>query len=687
MKEIQRKDCFFEYESSSDTIQFAESEGFAELSKKQWKNCTKNIAGLGDISKKDESAFLAFLKEPKRGRCKIDLKEKTGATRRCCFQCEAVIEMTEGYRLIGCVSDVEEKKELIDYAFNIMAKTKDADSAIHLLLKKIGREYQVESAGILEAEKGHTRLKASYEWHKNENKTIGFEKEIENEKLLFGTCFDRNGLFMEKTETASVLMAAFYEESRYQGCICLKEKENSREWSKEEQEGLLELAKIVSFYLLKLKVSEKIAEQLEHRKNYDVLTGLPTLHKFKREAALLLEEEPQRYAVIYCDIANFKYINETYGYQAGDRVLYDFAMLLKNHLIKDDCLVARDSADKFVGICPVGEENSFREWIKQVGEEFHRLQKEKNISVNLTVDSGVCFMEEGSQDISTALDNANIARRAAKGGMSNACRFFDEEMEAKIHQEVEILNHMEEALKNKEFIVYFQPKIALEHEKPAGAEALVRWKRADGSMMPPGDFIPLFEKNGFIVQLDFFVYEEVCKRIRRWLDNGMRAVPVSVNVSRVHLNDENFIPKLKALVDAYKVPTELIELELTESLFLDNTKAALTTMQDLRNMGFSVSIDDFGAGYSSLSLLKDMATDVIKLDKEFFVHGEMLKEEKIVVSSIIQMAKQLNMKVLSEGIETRNQTEFLKEMDCDLVQGYFYAKPMPVSEFEQFLNC
>lgn len=210
------------------------------------------------------------------------------------------------------------------------------------------------------------------------------------------------------------------------------------------------------------------------------------------------------------------------------------------------------------------------------------------------------------------------------------------------------------------------------------------WIR-DGIIIMPGDFIPIFENNGFVVNLDFYIYEEVCKIIKEWMSQGRKLVPISVNVSRVHLHDERFVDEIKKLVDSYEIPYNLLELELTESIFLNNTEAALSAMRKLRSLGFGVSIDDFGAGYSSLNLLKDMATDVIKLDKEFFGHDNMQREEQIIVSSIISMAKQLNMKVLSEGVETQNQSDFLKSVLCDMAQGYLFSKPMPVSEFEKLI--
>jgi diguanylate cyclase (GGDEF)-like protein len=577
-------------------------------------------------------------------------------------------------------------RELKRFAFDLLAKTKDVGSAVNLLLERIGKEYQVSSVSVIETEKKHRYLRMAYEWHNREVEKAPVAFEIDEKKLLLNECFDSRGLYHTSNSPHSALVSAFYEEGKFRGCIYLRDTQTERNWTEEEKEDMVEIARILSVYLLKLRVSEQVSQQLEQIASYDSLTRLPTLKKLKQNMAEILREHPQRYAVIYWDILNFKFINEMYGVHAGDRVLCDLSEFLKHNLNTENCLLARKSSDKFIGFCPAGEKEALRDWIRRLNVEFHRQQNEKNHLMNLRVVSGIYIMEKGDMDISLSLDRANIARKAAKTEVSEACKFYDEKMEEAIRRELEILNIMEDALENQEFVVYYQPKMGLNEEDTTGAEALVRWRRPDGRLISPGEFVPLFERNGFIVQVDFFVYDEVCRTLHRWLDEGRKVVPVSVNVSRVHLNDDNFVDKLKELVDSYHIPRELLELELTESLFLDNTKTTLATMQRLRELGFHVSIDDFGSGYSSLSLLKDMATDVIKLDKEFFANGEMQKEEKIVVSNIINMAKQLNMKVLSEGIETKDQMDFLKEINCDMVQGYYYAKPMPLQEFEQFLK-
>ncbi len=323
-----------------------------------------------------------------------------------------------------------------------------------------------------------------------------------------------------------------------------------------------------------------------------------------------------------------------------------------------------------------------RKRILTVNEQFNSIEKIKYPGNKFIIISGAAKIND-VKDINTVIENANIARKSVKDSLKAACKIFDESMKKDLQKEAEITNDMEQALKNGEFLVYFQPKINLRTNKLVGAEALVRWKK-NGVLIPPSDFIPIFEKNGFIVNVDFYVYEEVCKTLRKWLDQNMSTIPISINVSRVHLNDDDFVKQFETLVDSYGIPHKYLELELTETILLDNPIVAIEVIKQLKNKGFSISIDDFGSGYSSLNLLKDINTDILKLDKEFFSRGEMKREEKIIVSSIIGMAKQLDMKVVSEGVETNTQSEFLKSISCDMAQGFLFSKPVPIKEFEKF---
>ncbi|WP_236879340.1 putative bifunctional diguanylate cyclase/phosphodiesterase [Clostridioides difficile] len=246
---------------------------------------------------------------------------------------------------------------------------------------------------------------------------------------------------------------------------------------------------------------------------------------------------------------------------------------------------------------------------------------------------------------------------------------------------------MNKALEKGEFIVYYQPKYSLgDVNEIEGAEALIRWNSPEFGFISPIDFIPLFEKNGFIVNIDMFVFEEVCKTLNKWINKGYTPVPISVNMSRVHLYRDNFIENITDLISKYNISPEFIELELTESVVFDNLNILIDIMKKIKEIGFLISMDDFGSGYSSLNLLKDLSFDILKLDRGFLIETTDTKRGKIIISKIVEMAKAIDIKVICEGVETYEQVEFLKEIGCDKVQGYLFAKPMVLDEFEKHLN-
>lgn len=622
---------------------------------------------------------------------------------------ETGFDMERDYSWYGLYFN-QKKKAIFDFgqriireAYDLLAVTRDVSRAVNLLLGKIGDEFGVDSMAVFEKSEGRDILTQTYGWNRRGRiyvtDEINFGADtIRNIKNLYNA----DGLYIindtEKLEKngkgdriavergiRSSIQSAFYDEGEFKGIICLEDTKEPRVWTDYEVESFLSVARILSFYLLRLRVSEKIQERLEHVRNFDHLTGVPTLHKFKKDALEQVRSKTGSYAVISTDIENFKLINDSYGYQFGDRILYDFARCIVKALPKSG-LIGRISADNFVALVSFEDRKKLEERVLSLSRSFHDAQKEKHIAVNLVVVTGIYVMKPEDFNISTALDNANAARKSIKGASHEACCFYDSKMEEKLRKEKEIVGSMERALKNGEFVVYLQPKIELENESIAGAEALIRWRKPDGTILSPDEFIPLFERNGFIITLDFFVYERVCSLLQWWMKHNMPVVPISVNVSRLHLYEENFVEKLKTLVDRYHIPPEYLELELTEGIFVSQTENTMEVMKELRQYGFRVSIDDFGAGYSSLTLLKDMATDVLKLDKEFFSHGEMQKEDRIIISNIINMAKQLDMLVLSEGIETKGQTDFLKSVRCDMVQGYYYARPMLICDFESMIR-
>lgn len=263
---------------------------------------------------------------------------------------------------------------------------------------------------------------------------------------------------------------------------------------------------------------------------------------------------------------------------------------------------------------------------------------------------------------------------------------FDEQILQEQLWQNKVESTMEEALLNKEFQIYLQPKYNPVTEKPIGAEALVRWVSPEDGIISPGQFIPIFEENGFITRLDDYMVSELAKLQSEWKLQGKKLIPISVNVSRANFTKENLAQHICQLVDAYGAEHAYIELEVTESAFFGDKELLQKIIRELKMYGFRVSMDDFGAGYSSLNSLKDLAVDVLKLDMDFFRGDDMGQRGEIVIKEAIRLAKKLNMQVVAEGIEQKHQVEFLAEQGCDMIQGFYFAKPMPVEEFEKVVE-
>jgi len=324
--------------------------------------------------------------------------------------------------------------------------------------------------------------------------------------------------------------------------------------------------------------------------------------------------------------------------------------------------------------------------IKSISNHFLESQRLLYPRCNLEIACGVSEVDESKVNIVHFVDKANAARKDLKVRFGAGCSVFNQELENQIEKENNLLNAIPNAFENQEFFFVLQPKVALETGKITGAEALVRWKRNDGSHLPPSDFIPLMEKTGDITRLDFFVYESVCKYLQERLRKGLRTIPISVNVSRRHLKNPLFVQTVEALILQYDIPPELLEFELTETLFLDNPEEALFLQENLHKAGFTLSLDDFGSGYSSLNLLKKMTLDIIKIDKSFLEGESINSVDKVIIDSIIHMAKLLKITVLCEGAETLEQVQYLRKAHCEIVQGFYFSKPISIEAMNLLLD-
>jgi diguanylate cyclase (GGDEF)-like protein len=429
-----------------------------------------------------------------------------------------------------------------------------------------------------------------------------------------------------------------------------------------------------------------VTDFMERMNSRDTLTGLLTFSKFESEVMRMIAGQPDaQYVILYCDIDKFKNINDEWGYSIGNELLKYYASKV-NDFISSTEILCRITADKFILLLNYKNKNQLLERVYKTYLKINNDFRIKYPKINPVFVSGVYFLTQEDKVISVAIDKANLARKTIKGGHKSNIAVYDESFHKKVTSEKMIENNMFEALKNNEFFVCMQPKIDLQTSKIIGAEALVRWKLPSGQVMGPMEFIPIFERNGFIDELDFYVYDITFRSLRQWLEKGNEPFIVSINVSRIHIKDSKFLERLDKLVEKYKIPTSCIELEITESMFFNELDRLLWIMNSLRKRGFLISIDDFGSGYSSLNLLKTLPIDIIKLDREFFMKNRMQDNDKIVISGIISLAKGLGLKVISEGVETLEQAEFLKESSCDMAQGFLFYQPLPMEDFYQLMS-
>jgi len=306
------------------------------------------------------------------------------------------------------------------------------------------------------------------------------------------------------------------------------------------------------------------------------------------------------------------------------------------------------------------------------------------LEFDLAVVYGIYLVEDLSYNVSEMYEYANQASKSCKEEFNlQNYAFYDSKMSDDIIKEQRIVNNMRSALAGEEFAIYLQPKYELQSNALAGAEVLVRWIDPKRGMISPGDFIPIFERNGFIMKLDLYIWEKSCQLIRKWLDEGRKVLPISVNISRVSLYNPRLVEVLCGLVDKYNIPPELFQLELTESAYTTNQNSIQNMMTTLQEKGFIVLMDDFGSGYSSLNILKDIKVDVLKIDMRFLSDTEEEARSENILAAVVRMAKWLNLPVIAEGVERKEQVLFLKSIGCEYVQGYYFAKPMPVTEYEE----
>lgn len=418
----------------------------------------------------------------------------------------------------------------------------------------------------------------------------------------------------------------------------------------------------------------------------DGLTNLDNMNKFYVDCGRLLQRAPSgSYALLYGDINQFKTINDNLGFAVGDQILQAFGAILQRN-IKDGECCARASADHFILLLRYAEWESLLVRIEEIGMQLDEWRRKQDMAYRIVTVFGVYLVNETEGlDVHRMLDFANYARRNAKQ-TAKYIVLYDEKMRQEALLQRELEGRLEIALGQGEFEAYFQPKVDMRDGALIGSEALVRWNHPTRGLLMPGSFIPFFERNGSVVEVDLYIYELVCRTVREWLDRGMTVNPVSCNFSSLHFDSPDFPELVTAIADRHDVPHALLELELTESAIMRNPQIVCAQVLRLKERGFMIAIDDFGSGYSSLGQLQQLMADVLKLDRSFVRRGMFGTRERIVIGNVIHMAGELGMQVICEGVENAKQAEMLIELGCYYAQGFYYAKPMPRKVFEGVLE-
>lgn len=427
----------------------------------------------------------------------------------------------------------------------------------------------------------------------------------------------------------------------------------------------------------------RVDDELKYRAEYDVLTGILNKSKFFYNTRNMLNIfGTEDFAFIRIDIEKFQLINSFFGMAEGDNLLKYMADYLQN-VEKEYRYITygRVEADIFAVCFSYDNEKEITDFVKKFTNQMEKYP----LDFAITPFFGIYLVKNRDLSINEMYDKANLASKNCKGNYIQNYFFYTKEMSEDIIKEQRIINNMKNALRNEEFVLYLQPKYELQRNSIAGAEVLVRWITADGRMISPGEFIPVFERNGFILKLDQYVWEKTCQLLAGWRDEGRKIFPVSVNISRVSLYNPKIVGVICGLTEKYNIPPEWLQLELTESAYTENPKAIKEMMEQLQKKGFSILMDDFGSGYSSLNVLKDIAVDVLKIDMKFLDGSGDDGRSENILASVVRMAKWLNMPVVAEGAERKEQVSFLHSIGCEYVQGFYFARPMPVKEYEKLL--
>lgn len=595
------------------------------------------------------------------------------------------------YELDSMDADMKFVSAMTDFLFGCT----DLKFGIEMILSRMCKYFQVQQIYILEKEYDEKSYHITHDWIcegvriENDNLkkiplSVGDSYQYAFDQRNLVICNQLSDLFRFNTFIAlretirgakALMQCKLQDKGNYIGYICITDLKKERVWTAEETATFVTLVKIINICILQFR-SQQFHQLSE---NHNTLTNAWNLHKFQQVVSESLKQDGSK-ALITFDLKNFKFINSEYGYLYGNKILKAIAQLLKSFVSRKE-YYAHIDGDVFILLLNYTNLNEIKQRSEALIKKIERCTLDYEQEAQIICMMGIYLVEHYDRNLKEMIDCANIARKSLKETHTSCYAFFNWEIEQMNIREHSYTQMMKKALKDEAFILYYQPKIDIHTGYCTGLEALIRWQQKDGKIILPDDFIPLFERNHFILDLDLYILERVCQQIRAWLDHGKKPFPISVNISRIHMEQADVTQQILTICQKYQVPYSLIELEITESAFLSSELCVIDKALELKEAGFLLSMDDFGTGFSSLNLLKDLPVDILKLDRAFF-QKHISEREKIILTNIVHMAQQLHVIVVSEGIETEDHVHLLKEIGCDIAQGYYYSRPYPMDVLE-----
>lgn len=432
---------------------------------------------------------------------------------------------------------------------------------------------------------------------------------------------------------------------------------------------------------------QKAIDELETLANNDSLTGLPNRHAYnERIEELMNDDSVENIYMLFMDLDNFKTINDTLGHSVGDLLLQNVAKRLENRITNFN-MFSRFGGDEFVFIFTnIDQVETIQSIAQRIHQVFIEVFMLKSYDVYSSVSIGISIYPQSAQNAEGLLRNADVAMYCAKRAGKNQYAIYNSEMSNKSKSELRLEGELHKALANDELFLLYQPQVSLTTEKVVGVEALIRWDNPSSGLVSPITFIPIAERNGLIMPIGEWVIDRACEQLALWKDTDMKKLTVSINLSAKQLLHQNLHSYIRKAITRTEIDSSLLELEITESVIMENINETIEILRDLKTLGVSIAIDDFGTGYSSLSYLKKLPIDKLKIDREFIKDIPEDKDDIAITKAIVSLAKSLDLGIVAEGPERGEHIEFLKDVECNIAQGYYYSKPIPAEDVESFLQ-